>query len=84
MKAIKRWNHDAHFDYVDRWMRQDDPYQQARGNYPRPARETDTFDPFVTAMWRAHRHNAPAQEMAGNPRKWVWQGKQGGWVSNPK
>jgi len=84
MKAIKLWNHDAHFDYMDRWMRPDDPYASARGAHPRPQAETTTSDPFVTAMWRAHRDNAPRQEMAGNPRKWVWQDKQGGWVPNPQ
>ena len=24
MKAEKSWNHDAYFDYVDRWMTEDD------------------------------------------------------------
>lgn len=83
MKAIKLWGHDAHFDYVDRWMREDDPYKEARGDYPRPSAEGSTFDPFVTEMWRAHRDNAPKQEMAGNHKMWVWQGKKGVWVDNP-
>ncbi|GHB83069.1 hypothetical protein [Persicitalea jodogahamensis] len=81
LKAVKLWNHDAHFDYIERWMRQDDPYAAARGNYPRPKQETTTYDPFITAMWRAHRPQAPAQEMAGNNRKWTLQGKKWGWVS---
>lgn len=84
LKAIRLWNHDAHFDYVDRWMREDDPYREARGNYPRPAGEADTFDPFVTAMWRAYRQQGPAQKMAGNPRMWIWQGNTGVWVDNPR
>ncbi|WP_247236161.1 hypothetical protein [Telluribacter sp. SYSU D00476] len=84
LKAIRLWNHDAHFDYIERWMREDDPYASARGNYPRPKAETTTYDPFVTAMWRAHRSQAPGQEGAGNPRKFVWQGNKGVWVSNPK
>ena len=84
MKAIKLWNHDAHFDYIERWMREDDPYASARGNHPRPKSETTTFDPFVTEMWKAHRKNAPEQEMAGNNRKWVWQGDKGAWIPNPK
>lgn len=85
MKAVRLWNHDAFFDYVDRWMREDDPYAAARGKHPRPKAETTTFDPFVTAMWKAHRKTSPDQEMAGNPRMWVW--KEGGsweWVPNPK
>jgi hypothetical protein len=84
MKAIKIWNHDAHFDYVDRWMREDDPFESARGDHGRPKSEKTTFDPFVTAMWYAHREEAPAQEMAGKPRKWVWKGNQGAWIPNPK
>ena len=84
MQAIKLWGHDAHFDYVDRWMRLDDPYASARGAYSRPKAETTTFDPFVTAMWRAYREQAPQQEMAGNLRQWVWQGDKGVWVPNLK
>jgi|GEM_PF-337974 len=84
MKAVSLWGHDAWFDYVDRWMREDDPYQKERGNHPRPAGETNTFDPFVTAMWKEHRQHAPAQIMAGNHRKWVWQGNKGVWVNNEK
>jgi hypothetical protein len=88
MKAIKAWGHDAHFDYVDRWMREDDPYANARGKRGRPKAEGTTQDPFVTAMWKAHRKNAPEQEMAGNPRMWIWgegnNGNEGKWVPNPK
>jgi len=85
MKAIKLWNHDAYFDYVDRWMREDDPYAEARGKHKRPEMETTTFDPFVTAMWKAHRKNAPAQDMAEDERMWVWgEGDSWSWVPNPK
>ena len=82
MKAIKLWNHDAYFDYVDRWMREDDPYAAARGKYGRPRAETTTFDPFVTEMWKAHRKTAPEQDMAGNNRMWVW-GEDDSWVWVP-
>ncbi len=84
LKTVPLWDHDAFFDYVDRWMRDDDPYASGRGTHPRPKAETTTYDPFVTAMWRAHRSQAPAQERAGNPRKWVLNGKKWEWVSNPK
>lgn len=84
MKAIKLWGHDAYFDYVDRWMHEDDPYAKARGNHPRPNGETKTFDPFVTAMWKAHRINAPEQEMSGIHRKFVWKGNKGVWIPNEK
>ena len=84
MNAIKLWNHDAYFDYVDRWMREDDPYKEARGEYPRPSRETTTFDPFVTDMWKAYRQNAPEQPMSGVHKKWVWNGHKGEWITNIK
>lgn len=84
LKAIKIWNHAAYFDYVDRWMREDDPFAEARGNHPRPSGETKTFDPFVTAMWKNYRQSAPEQEMSDNHRKWIWQGKKGIWIPNEK
>ena len=84
MKAIKPWSHDAFFDYIERWMREDDPYESARGGRRRPRAETTTNDPFVTAMWKAHRKNAPEQEMSNNNMKWVWQGGKGVWEINPK
>lgn len=84
MKAIKLWNHDAFFDYVDRWMREDDPYAEARGSRERPKAETTTFDPFVTEMWKAHRSKSPEQPMAGHPLRWIWEGKAWKWIENPK
>jgi len=84
MNSIKLWGHDAHFDYVDRWMREDDLFKEARGNHHRPGGETKTFDLFVTEMWKAHRQNAPEQEMSGIHRKWVWQGNKGAWIQNEK
>ena len=84
MKAIELWGHDAYFDYVDRWMRLDDPFEEARGKHPRPKMETTTFDPFVTAMWRKYRADAPEQEMSDNHRKWIWKDKKGRWIPNPK
>jgi hypothetical protein len=84
MKAVKLWGHDAFFDYVDRWMRVDDPYQTARGTHLRPAEETEAMDPFVTGMWQAYRGTAPDQPMSGENRKWIWQGGKGVWITNSK
>ncbi len=84
MKAIQLWGHDAYFDYIDRWMREDDPYASARGSHPRPRAETTTFDPFVTEMWNEYRKSAPKQEMSGNNLKFVWEGNRGKWIPNPK
>jgi hypothetical protein len=82
LKAVKTWGHDAYFDYVDRWMQQDDPNASSRGNYKRPSAETTTFDPFVTAMWKLYRIQAPEQENSGKNFKFVWKGNEGTWVEN--
>ena len=84
LKAVKLWGHDAYFDYTDRWMREDDPYEEARGEHTRPEQETKAFDPFVTAMWKKYRSNVPKQEIAGKNMKFVWEGREGKWISNPK
>ncbi len=90
MQGIVIWNHDSYFDYCDRWMEQEDSYAANRGPYPRPIRngeilqESQTRDPFVTEMWRAYRASAPAQPMAGNPRRMVWTDEGLKWVPNPK
>ncbi len=84
LKAVSLWGHDAFFDYADRWMREDDPYEKNRGDHPRPKGETQTFDPFVTEMWKAYRHQAPVQNISGNNMKFVWEGDKGKWIPNPK
>ncbi|HRS10160.1 MAG TPA: putative Ig domain-containing protein [Sedimentisphaerales bacterium] len=49
------WNHDAMFDYVDRWMENSLP----GGMYERT--EGATYDTFTTNMWVTYRHAlAPA------------------------
>lgn len=83
MGAVPAWGHDAFFDYCDRWMRLDDPYAADRAPHKRPAQETKTFDPFVDAMWRTYRERSPDQPRAGNPRQFVWQGRNGVWIANP-
>jgi hypothetical protein len=80
LKAIKLWKHDAYFDYIDRWMREDDPYKAARGSHPRPRAETTTSDPFVTDMWKRYRKDAPTQQMSGVRKMWTWKGNQAEWV----
>ena len=60
MKAEKSWNHDAYFDYVDRWMTEDDTQALAEikkqlganmGGTP----QRQTWDPFVDEMWAKYR-----------------------------
>lgn len=66
LRAEKVWNHDAFFDYVDRWMTEDDSQhieeiKKARGrDYSASwARQRQAWDPFVNAMWAKYRHNLP-------------------------
>jgi hypothetical protein len=62
MKAEKIWAHDAFFDYVDRWMTEDDTQaiqeiKRARGwDYSAKwARQGQAWDPFVNNMWKKYR-----------------------------
>jgi hypothetical protein len=94
MGLVKEWNHDAWIDYCDRVMSADDPYAEARkastlpAHQVRPTFEGKTFDPWVDAMWKAHRASAPAPRWAGNNRMWVWTDHRfpgkGEWRPNPK
>ncbi len=60
--AEKLWNHDAFFDYVDRWMTEDDSrtiaeIKQAKGwDYSAPwGRQGQCWDAFVENMWEVYR-----------------------------
>lgn len=83
MKAIQLWNHDAYFDYLDRWM-------GSGANWDRPAwfpkGAERSFDPFTEEMWRAHRDSAPEQPRGRDNLKWVWDasGRSGSLVPNPR
>jgi len=62
MKAAKAWDHDAFFDYVDRWMYEDDTefvktLKDATGHDYSPdwARQGQAWDAFINEMWAAHR-----------------------------
>jgi hypothetical protein len=68
LHAEKAWDHDAFFDYVDRWMTEDDTQhleeiKKAKGwDYSMSwARQRQTWDPFVEAMWAKYRNNLPAK-----------------------
>ena len=44
MKLEKAWNHDAFFDYVDRWMYEDDkPFRIEIARYCRPPYDKDAY-----------------------------------------
>ena len=62
MHAEKAWNHDAFFDYVDRWMFENDAgfvktLKQATGKdySPEWARQGQTWEPYVNEMWFKYR-----------------------------
>jgi hypothetical protein len=63
------WNHDAFFDYADRWMQ--DPKS---GGLP----DNGRCDRFVQAMWDAHRASVPPQPGGTAHLKWDWQKKEFG------
>jgi hypothetical protein len=61
MKAEQAWDHDAFFDYCDRWMFEDETEvvktlkQDAAMDEPDWAQEGKTWEEFVNGMWAAHR-----------------------------
>jgi hypothetical protein len=56
MHAEKVWNHDAFFDYVDRWM-----YEPDTANWRDTwQRQGQAWDAFVNEMWAKHRPDSPA------------------------
>ncbi|XHR30500.1 MAG: hypothetical protein ACFUZC_08045 [Chthoniobacteraceae bacterium] len=80
MKARAIWNHNAFFDYIDRWMSPDANYVPPKWY---PAGCTRTPDLFIEQMWAAHRAAAPAQSTGKDDLKWVWiDGLTGALVPN--
>ena len=83
LKAKAIWNHDAYFDYMDRWMSPEEKW-----NIPKwlPKGCTRSFDLFAEEMWNSYRPSAPQQPGGQNNLKWVWDegGKAGRLVLNPK
>ncbi len=67
LHAEDTWGHDAFFDYVDRWMYEDDAgfvktIKKATGqDYDKEwARQGQAWDAFVNEMWAEHRPTLPA------------------------
>lgn len=82
MGAKSTWDHNAFFDNVDDWMRQEDLYVAGRNGIVRPSEERSSFDAFVNAMWAAHRSAVPMQPDGASSR--AWNASTGKWVSNPR
>jgi hypothetical protein len=62
LHAEKAWNHEAFFDYVDRWMYENDArfvkaIKEATGqdHDKEWARQGQCWEPFVNEMWARHR-----------------------------
>jgi hypothetical protein len=62
MQAEQAWGHDAFFDYVDRWMYEDDAAfvktikETTRRDHDKEwARQGQAWDAFVNEMWAKHR-----------------------------
>lgn len=67
MRAERAWSHDAFFDYVDRWMYEDDAgfvktIKEATGRDHNKdwARQGQAWDGWVNEMWAKHRPTLPA------------------------
>ncbi len=67
MHAEKAWGHDAFFDYVDRWMYENDAefvktIKAATGqdHDKEWARQGQAWDAFVNEMWASHRQRLEA------------------------
>jgi hypothetical protein len=67
LHAEKAWDHDAFFDYVDRWMYEDDAafvktIREATGRDHNHdwSRQGQAWDAFVNEMWAKHRPTLPA------------------------
>lgn len=85
MGAKELWNHNAYFDNVEDWMREEDIYAANRGT-SRPATEGSAFESFVNTMWILYRDDVPTQPDGADDLMWVptGGGLSGSWVSNPK
>jgi hypothetical protein len=59
MHAEAVWNHDAFFDYVDRWMGygNEPPVAYDPEDYYQPG---ETWSAFIKKMWVAYRNNLPS------------------------
>jgi hypothetical protein len=61
IKAEQAWDHEAFFDYCDRWMYEDETEalkklkQDAKMDQPDWAREGKAWEAFVNEMWAVHR-----------------------------
>jgi len=65
LRAESQWDHNAFFDYADRWMTEDDftyiqEIKTAKGWDYSDSPQRRTWDIFVNFMWLLYRNNLPA------------------------
>ncbi len=70
LRAEDEWNHDAFFDYVDRWMTEDDSEHRKiiSEHFPRAQlgkghwwnKQGNAWEPFAKTMWDRYRNDLPA------------------------
>jgi hypothetical protein len=67
LRAEKFWHHDPFFDYVDRWMYEDDSEfvktiksSTGQDHDHDWSRQGQCWEPFVNEMWSQHRTGLPA------------------------
>jgi hypothetical protein len=68
MKGKAAWNHDAFFDYCDRWMTDPESNGLPVGS--------GRADEFVQTMWDMYREQVPEQAGGTVNRKWLWDEKR--------
>jgi hypothetical protein len=71
MQATTIWDHDAFFDYVDRWMSPGEK-STAKIAIAGSGNSLPTPDLFVAQMWTAYRKTAKPAAPADDRLKWVW------------
>jgi hypothetical protein len=76
LHAEKAWGHDAFFDYVDRWMHEDDAdfvrtikRDTGKDHNKDWARQGQCWDDFAEEMWARHRAGAGMPSTDGWKRK---------------
>jgi len=74
------WNHDAFFDYCDRYMTEPiEPYREA-GLTANVGMLGRAFDPFVQNMWETYRNSVPDQP--GAVSNMMWEPIKKEWMKN--
>jgi len=80
MGAKQKWNHDAFFDYCDRFMDESSEQYEKAGLNNYLEFYGNAYDPFVQNMWEAYRTKVPEQPGAKN--NMMWEPIKKMWIDN--